>query len=136
MQPASCVAAWSALVLAACMRTACKLPPSQLGARCACVGRPHRPGATALLASPQAIDKRRTASERELHGSLRVLARHLPQEQFEALAEGIAVGACHDACIPLRLFCVPVVGIEAQLWHREGTLTQVLLCWPPAFGAF
>ncbi|KAL4451456.1 hypothetical protein ABPG75_007118 [Micractinium tetrahymenae] len=39
----------------------------------------------------QAIDKRRTAAERELHGGLRVLARHLPQEQFEALAEGIAV---------------------------------------------
>ncbi|KAL4853568.1 Transcriptional adapter ADA2 [Chlorella vulgaris] len=39
----------------------------------------------------QAIDKRRTAPERELHGGLRVLARHLPQDQFEALAEGIAV---------------------------------------------
>ncbi|PSC69078.1 transcriptional adapter ADA2-like isoform X1 [Micractinium conductrix] len=38
----------------------------------------------------QAIDKRRSVAERELHGSLRVLARHLPQEQYEALAEGIA----------------------------------------------
>ncbi|PRW56050.1 histone acetyltransferase complex component [Chlorella sorokiniana] len=38
----------------------------------------------------QAIDKRRSAAEREVHGSLRVLARHLPQEQYEALAEGLA----------------------------------------------
>jgi hypothetical protein len=41
----------------------------------------------------QAIDKRRSAAERELHGSLRVLARHLPQDQYEALAEGVAVSA-------------------------------------------
>jgi hypothetical protein len=41
----------------------------------------------------QAIDKRRSAAERELHGSLRVLARHLAQDQHEALTEGVAVSA-------------------------------------------
>lgn len=51
-------------------------------------------------ASPQAIDKRRSAAERELHGSLRVLARHLPQEQYEALAEGLAV-SCWPGGWPL-----------------------------------
>lgn len=44
-----------------------------------------------LPLSPQALDKRRTAAERELQGGLRVLARHLPQDQWEALADGIAV---------------------------------------------
>lgn len=43
------------------------------------------------LPNAQAIDKRRSAPERELHGGLRVLARHLPQEQWEALAEGLVV---------------------------------------------
>jgi hypothetical protein len=46
-----------------------------------------------VLSHAQALDRRRTAPERELFGNLRVLARHLPQEQWEALAEGLAVGA-------------------------------------------
>lgn len=53
----------------------------------------HTPSAPSPAPS-QAIDKRRSAAERDLHGSLRVLARHLPQEQYEALAEGLAVSCC------------------------------------------
>ena len=37
-----------------------------------------------------AIDRRRAPSERELVGRMRVVARYLPQPQWEALAEGVA----------------------------------------------
>ena len=37
-----------------------------------------------------AIDRRRAPGERELLGRLRVVARYLPQPQWEALAEGVA----------------------------------------------
>eukprot|EP00887_Chlorella_sp_A99_P002907 scaffold6.g2907.t1 len=39
----------------------------------------------------QSLDRKRTAAERELHGQLRVIARYLPQEHYEALAEGLVV---------------------------------------------
>lgn len=61
--------------------------------RCHLPGAPtDAPRAPPTPAPPQAIDKRRSAPERELHGALRVLARHLPQDQYETLADGLAVG--------------------------------------------
>lgn len=41
----------------------------------------------------QALDRRRAPSEREMVGRLRMLARYLPQAQWEALADGIATEA-------------------------------------------
>lgn len=82
----------------------------------------------------QAIDKRRTAPERELHGGLRVLARHLPQDQFEALAEGIAVRrqlCCTYASLNfpalLSLGCLGVL-LEASLIGSH-FLSAVVQAW-------
>jgi transcriptional adapter 2-alpha len=41
----------------------------------------------------QAIDRKKGAAERDFVGRLRVLARYLPQEQFEELTDGMAVEA-------------------------------------------
>ncbi|GAB4822858.1 hypothetical protein N2152v2_009904 [Parachlorella kessleri] len=60
----------------------------------------------------QAADRRRSAAERELQARLRVFARYLPQDQFEVLAEGLAV----EARLRARI-------LELQDFRRNGLRT-------------
>lgn len=43
------------------------------------------------MAAVQALEKRRSAAEREFFAKMRVFARYLPQGQFEALVDGLQV---------------------------------------------
>ena len=82
----------------------------------------------------QAIDKRRSAAERELHGSLRVLARHLPQEQYEALAEGLAVSCGALQGLPVADGAAWLAGL-ASSWCGAGLEGAVLQCINTCLGS-
>ncbi len=60
----------------------------------------------------QAADRRRSSAERELQARLRVFARYLPQDQFEALAEGLAVGWPSPLCLSLSCLCHPCLPLD------------------------